>query len=131
MLVPLATVTALMIVVTAKHFCADFLFQTNWIAAGKAARTGWLVPLLVHVAGHAILTLAITIVVAPRLWWLSAVEFVVHAVIDRAKVLIGRQQRLDPAKAEFWWLLGFDQFLHHVTDIAIVFAFLAYGNTHA
>lgn len=127
MLVPLVTVTALMVVLTAKHFCADFLFQTNWIAAGKAAPTGWLVPLLMHVAGHSILTLVITLVVAPRLWWLAGVEFVVHAVIDRAKVLIGRRQHLDPGQAAFWWLLGFDQFLHHVTDIALVFAFLAYG----
>lgn len=131
MLVPLGTVTALMIVVTAKHFCADFLFQTNWVAAGKAAPTGWLLPLLVHVAGHAALTLAIMLIVAPRLWWLAAAEFAVHAAIDRLKAVVGQRQRLDPGKAEFWWLLGFDQFLHHVTNIALVFAIVAYGTVQA
>lgn len=131
MIVPLGTVIALMVVMTAKHFCADFLFQTTWIARGKAAPRGWLLPLCVHAGGHAALTLAIALVLFPRLWWVAGVEFVVHAVIDRIKVIIGRDQSLDPAKKEYWWLFGFDQFLHHITNILLVLAFLGWGSSAA
>jgi hypothetical protein len=127
MLVPLGTVTALMVVMAAKHFCADFLFQTSWIARGKAATERWLLPLLVHAFAHAILTLLVAIVLFPRLWWIAPIELVLHAAIDRAKVIFGRRARLDPTKTEYWWLFGFDQFLHHLTNILIVFVFLSYG----
>jgi Protein of unknown function (DUF3307) len=128
MLVPLGTATALMCVMAAKHFCADFLFQTNWIARGKAGADHWLLPLLVHALGHAVLTLAIALVLYPSLWWFALLEFVVHALIDRGKALIGRRAALDAGKAEFWWLLGFDQFLHQLTNILIVSGFLAFGS---
>ena len=131
MQVPLVMVTALLIVMAAKHFCADFLFQTQWIATGKAARRGWLAPLLVHAAGHAGLTLVIILVLSPGLWWIAPIEFVLHAVIDRVKALVGAHAHLDATQAEFWWLLGFDQFLHHLTNIVIVFAILAYGGARS
>ncbi len=130
MLVPLGTVTALMVVMAAKHFCADFLFQTNWIAAGKARQHGWMVPLLLHAFGHALLTFLIALALFPRLWWLAPLELVLHAAIDRLKVIVARRQELNATKAEFWWLLGFDQFLHHLTNILIVAMFLAYGQPH-
>ena len=28
---------------------------------------------------------------------------------------------------EYWWLMGFDQFLHQLTNIVLVLAFLALG----
>lgn len=125
MLVPLGTATALMCIMAVKHFCADFLFQSNWMAKGKAATTGWLLPLLVHAGEHAVVTLVLALVLVPALWWIAPAELVVHAVIDRGKVLIGRQAALDAGKPEYWWLFGFDQFLHQVTNIAIIAAFLA------
>ena len=127
MLVPIGTATALMCVMAAKHFCADFLFQTDWIARGKAGQHHWLLPLTVHAAGHAILTLLICLVVAPSLWWLAVAEFIVHAGLDRLKVVVGAKAHLDAGQAEFWWLLGFDQFLHQLTNVVIVFALLALG----
>ncbi len=127
MLVPLGTVIALMVVMAAKHFCADFLFQTSWVAKGKSAPHGWFWPLAVHAGGHALLTLAIVLPLDPRLWWLAPVEFVVHAAIDRGKVLVGSRKVLTPTMTEYWWLLGFDQFLHQITNILLVLAFLAWG----
>lgn len=124
MLVPLGTATALMCVMAAKHFCADFLFQTNAIAKGKAADRDWAVPLFLHALGHAGLTLLIALLVCPALWWVAPIEFVVHAAIDRGKAIVGRNAQLDIGKAEFWWLLGFDQFLHQLTNVLIVFGFL-------
>ena len=131
MLVPLGTVTALMVVMAAKHFCADFLFQTSWIAKGKSAAHGWLLPLALHAAGHAALTLLIVLLLFPRLWWLAPLEFVVHASIDRAKVLVGRRKTLDASMTEYWWLIGFDQFLHQLTNVVLVLAFVAWGQAAA
>jgi hypothetical protein len=131
MLVPLGTVTALMCVMATKHFCADFLFQTNWIARGKSGVDSWLWPLLIHAFGHAALTLLIALLLFPSLWWFAPLEFVVHAIIDRAKAVVGRRAELDAGKAEYWWLLGFDQFLHQLTNILIVSGFLALGSAHS
>ncbi|UDL94711.1 MULTISPECIES: DUF3307 domain-containing protein [Lichenihabitans] len=130
MLVPLGTATALMCVMAAKHFCADFLFQTAWIARGKAGTDNWVLPLMLHAGGHAALTLLIALLLYPKLWWFAPLELVVHAVIDRAKAVVGRRAALDAGQAEFWWLLGFDQFLHHLTNILIVSGFLALGTPH-
>jgi hypothetical protein len=106
-----------------KHFVADFLLQTSWIAHGKERTEGWMAPLAIHVLCHAGLTLCIALVLAPRLWWLAPAEFVVHATIDHCKTLVGNYEKLDFKRPQYWWLLGFDQFLHQVTNIALAAAF--------
>lgn len=125
MLVPLGTVTSLMLVLATKHFVADFLLQTTAMAKGKAAGRAWLAPLLLHALAHAILTLLIALVFCPRAWWIAGVEFVLHATLDRLKALAGRQAGLDPTRPLFWWLFGFDQYLHQMTNVIIGVAFLA------
>ena len=128
MVVPLGTVIALMAVMALKHFCADFLFQTSGIAKGKAAPHGWVAPLALHAGGHALLTLLIALPLFPRLWWVAPVEFVIHFAIDRAKAVIGCRTALNPTMTRYWWLVGFDQFLHQITNVVIVLAFLAWGH---
>ena len=123
--VPLWGACALLLVMAFKHFVADFILQTKWIAHGKEARHGWFTPLAVHVLGHAVLTLAIALAVAPRLWWLAVVDLVIHASIDRAKSLTGQWGKWGVEDSAYWWLLGFDQFLHQATNIALTAAFLA------
>lgn len=124
-MVQFKAVMILMTVMAIKHFCADFLFQTAAIARGKAAQRRWLAPLLLHALGHATLTLVVALLAFPRLWWVAAVEFVVHAGIDRAKVIAGNRARIDTSMTAYWWLLGFDQMLHQLTNVAIVGIFLA------
>lgn len=121
--VPLWSFCALLVVVTLKHFVADFLLQTSWIARGKEGVHDWFAPLAVHVLGHAVLTLAIALAVAPRLWWLALVDLVIHAVIDRGKSVTGHWGRWEINKGQFWWLMGFDQLLHQLTNIALAAAF--------
>ncbi len=121
--VPLGGFCALLLVFALKHFVADFLLQTNWIAHGKERAQGWFGPLTIHVLCHAGLTLCIALAVAPRLWWLAPVELVVHACIDHSKTLIGARIKCTAKNAQYWWLLGFDQFLHQVTNIALAAAF--------
>ncbi len=121
--VPLWPFCAILLAFAFKHFVADFLLQTTWIAHGKERPKGWFWPLAVHVLCHAALTLVITFAVAPRLWWLALVDLVVHGLIDRGKSLTGNWGGRKPNEGEFWWLMGFDQFLHQVTNIALTAAF--------
>jgi hypothetical protein len=121
--VPLWTFCAILLAFAFKHFVADFLLQTNWIAHGKERREGWLWPLAVHILIHAALTLVIALAIAPRLWWLALVDLVVHGCIDRSKSLTALWGGWKPNQGPFWWLMGFDQFLHQVTNIGLAAAF--------
>ena len=105
-----------------KHYVADFLLQTGWMARGKEKPRSWAVALSLHVLCHAGLALLIILVAAPHLWWLALVDFGVHFVIDRGKARIAAAYRWQPSQPQFWWLLGFDQLLHQLTNIGLVVA---------
>lgn len=124
-MVSFKAVMVLMAVMAIKHFCADFLFQTAALARGKAARHRWLAPTLLHAGGHAVLTLIIALLAFPQFWWVAVAEWVVHAGIDRGKVIAGNKAGIDMSMTAYWWLLGFDQMLHQLTNVAIVGIFLA------
>jgi len=109
-----------------KHFVADFVLQTGWIAHGKERKEGWMAPLAIHALGHASLTLCIALLVAPGLWWLAFVDFSAHAAIDRGKTIIARCGGWSAEEAGFWWLLGSDQFMHQVTNVGIAAALFAF-----
>ena len=108
-----------MVALTIKHVIADFLLQNSWIATGKDARTGWALPLTVHCAIHGVLTTAIFLVFAPKLWILGLVDFAIHFVIDRAKGLSVSRFNITMESQWFWWLIGIDQALHHLTGFAL------------
>jgi hypothetical protein len=112
---PLAT---WMLLLTVKHVIADFLLQTAWIAKGKDAREGWLVPLTVHCLIHFAIALALIGSLAPRFWWLALLDFVIHFAIDRTKGFTVSRLGLTPEQSPFWWAIGIDQALHHLTDFA-------------
>jgi hypothetical protein len=112
----------------AKHFLADFLFQTDWMAAGKDRQTGWLVPLSAHAGVHGVMTAAIFLAVEPSLAWLGIVDCLVHAVVDRLKSLTNRRAVVTPQNTAFWWLFGADQTLHHLTHLGFVVVLAAAGS---
>jgi hypothetical protein len=105
-----------------KHFVADFLLQTGWMAFGKERDKEWRMPLAVHAGIHGVATLLICLAIAPQLAWLGAVDFAVHTLVDRGKALATRACGARPEHAIYWWLLGFDQALHHLTDLGFVCA---------
>lgn len=111
---------ALSLVFGVKHIVADFILQTNAIALGKDRSVGWFKPWLLHVGGHALLTLLIAWVVSPPLVWLAAIDFCVHGGIDRLKAIVRAHWRLTAEQAPFWWLIGIDQTLHHLTHLVLV-----------
>ncbi|HJS83996.1 MAG TPA: DUF3307 domain-containing protein [Acetobacteraceae bacterium] len=122
---PVWTALALTGAMALKHYLADFLLQGSWMARGKERSRGWVGPLLAHAGCHAMLTLGIALMVAPRLWWLATVDFTIHAAIDRVKTLVAHWGGWAPAQPRFWWLLGLDQFLHNLTGLGLVLALLA------
>lgn len=113
------------VIFAVKHIVADFLLQTNAIAAGKDRSVGWFRPWVLHVSGHALLTLAIAASVAPTLAWLAAVDFCAHGTIDRLKAIVRAHWRLTPEQAPFWWLIGIDQALHHLTHLVLVIVLIS------
>ena len=52
----------------------------------------------------------------------GAIEWIIHYTIDYFKMNVGLWYNLKPNNSEqFWWLLGFDQLLHYLTYIFIVY----------
>lgn len=110
------TVAAL-IIFLGKHLVADFFLQTAWMANGKEQETGWFAPLLAHVMVHTVATAIIFAILAPAYIVMAAVDFVVHFAIDWTKGRLNRFFANNTSKTGFWWLLGIDQTLHHLTHI--------------
>lgn len=110
-----------------KHFLADFLLQTDWMAAGKDRPKGWLLPLAAHAGVHGAMTAALFLAVAPSLAWLGLADMLVHGTIDRLKSISTRRNALTPRQTAFWWLFGLDQSLHHLTHIGLAIVLAAAG----
>jgi Protein of unknown function (DUF3307) len=123
--VPLLSASGLWLVLSVKHFLADFVLQTSALARGKEQAQGWFVPLAVHAGEHGLLTLLIALAVSPRLWPLGIVDFVIHFLVDRGKSVVGRWGGWSLQDPQYWWLFGFDQFLHQATNVGLAVVLLA------
>jgi hypothetical protein len=76
---------------------------------------------------HSAFTLAIALWWRPELWWLGAVDFVVHFIMDRFKSgprYLGRFN--DRSRTSYWTAFGFDQMVHHLTHLYIVWILVTY-----
>ena len=112
---------ALLAVFQAKHFVADFPLQGTWML-GKF-RPGWdfVGPLAVHAGVHGAMTLAVALFVAPQLWWLGLLDMLVHFTMDRIKAGPKYLGRWKPDNKYFWWSLGLDQMVHHMTHYVCIY----------
>lgn len=149
-------VFALLVIFQIKHFVADYPLQGKYML--KKFLPGWdfVLPLTAHAGVHALITLVILVLIKSNMYWLVAVDFVVHFIVDRIKAspkMLGRFKALSavefrllfttpPRKlgegvafkyvteaevAEairdntfFWWALGWDQMMHHLTHYFII-----------
>lgn len=108
-----------------KHFLADYPLQGKYML-GKF-KPGWdfLNPLLAHSLVHAYLTSFIV-------YWFTGearysalcglFDMCVHFTMDRIKAgpkYLGRFK--DMYDKKFWWCLGLDQMVHHLTHYAIIY----------
>ena len=135
----ITTILILLVAFQVKHFLCDFPFQTPYML-GKFKEKGWFAPLALHAWTHAVVTFFICGLVsrAPTKYVLvlMAFDFVVHFVMDRIKAspsMLGRYKALtakeypDATVAQkngntlFWWSLGLDQMVHHLTHYVIIY----------
>lgn len=118
----LTKVFILLVIFQIKHFLADYPFQGKYMLGKFKEDWSFLLPLATHCAVHAAFTLGIALVFRPGVWWLSIVDFVVHFTMDRIKAgpkYLGRFKNMQEPK--FWWSLGFDQMVHHLTHYFIIY----------
>lgn len=118
-----------------KHFIFDFLLQTKyqWSNKGKYGHPGGLLHAFLAGFGTFIsvllvsyamsdLTISEILYSAPLvgLAYICILEMIIHYHIDWAKIKLNDKFSLTPEGPKFWWLLGFDQYLHYLTYILIV-----------
>jgi len=125
--IPLGPLLFWIAVLTVKHVLGDFFFQTRWMALGKDAPTGWAKPLVIHCSIHGAMTTLAMLLFAPAYWFLGLADFAIHISADRAKGFCVASFRLTSRDSWFWWLLGIDQAIHHLTDFG--FALLLAART--
>jgi hypothetical protein len=117
---PFTALVAVLIVLQVKHFVCDYPLQTLNMVQNKGT---YLHPAgMVHAGIHALGTISCFFVVPPTLALGVAIvvgEFLVHYHLDWGKEQINRGMGYTPMKTGFWWALGADQLLHHLTNIGI------------
>lgn len=122
----LKTAFILLIVYQVKHYLCDFPLQTRYMLRKVLPTWEFFLPLLVHVGVHTMFSLGICLYYRPELWWLSLVDGASHFFMDRIKAgdrYLGRYR--DRNKASYWNALGFDQMVHHLTHLYIVWKLIS------
>lgn len=138
------TAISILILLTLKHFFADWVYQGDYMLVGKTRDKGWVKPLSLHAGLHGIGTYLIVNMFVP-FWYaglIAVADTVLHFVVDRIKSKPGTwHSRFGPAdvidnellseqkiiaKRPFWVVLGLDQTLHHLTDILSVYLVYLY-----
>ncbi|MGL4397936.1 MAG: DUF3307 domain-containing protein [Hyphomicrobium sp.] len=107
----------------AKHWIADFVLQTEHQRTTKGiyGATGGLTHGLTHMLATAPVFLLVPVpVAAVTALGLVVAEFIVHYHIDWAKEQIVRRSGWTLKDTHFWWTLGFDQLLHGLTYVAML-----------
>lgn len=115
-----------------KHFVVDFLLQGpyQWKNKGKFGHPGG----ILHSGLHALTTIAMFYLfvylypgqfLTSMIFSLALFEFVVHYLMDWSKVNINAYKGWGPTThPEYWYLLGFDQFIHTITYVVMVEFFI-------
>lgn len=134
----------LLVVYQIKHFVADYPMQNEYMLKKFLPDWGFFKPLLAHAGVHATFTFFIVLCVLPNQYQLALtlalVDFVIHFFMDRLKAgpkYLGRFKPLTAseyieAKKDgdikkingnryFWWALGLDQMIHHLTHYVILY----------
>ena len=122
-------VILLLFLLLTKHFIVDFPLQNSYQYLNKGT---WLhLGGILHSSLHGIATgLIMSFFTSSELAIILALmDLLVHYAVDFSKVKINKHFGLAPSTHEqFWWLLGFDQWLHNLTYLAIVY-FVQHGSS--
>jgi len=122
----LTTIIAAFAILQIKHFLCDYPLQTSYQLRnkGRYGHPGGLLHSGIHVVG----TLPVFLVLPVSLPLAAAVligEFLVHYHMDWAKAQVMKATGWGQDDSPFWWAIGFDQLVHHLTYTAIVWVLSA------
>lgn len=124
-------VITLLVLFQLKHLLADYFLQNRYML-GKFKRKGWVLPLLCHCYIHAAFTTLISVqyvgVDLPHAFGLGGVDIFAHFIMDRIKASPDLLGRFKPDQARYWWILGVDQMVHHLTHYLIIYLLLSGGS---
>jgi hypothetical protein len=117
---PFAALLVVLTILQIKHAICDYPLQNLYQLQNKGTygHPGGFLHAGLHVIGTATVFLAVT----PTLWLGAAIlvgEFVFHYHVDWAKDKWIKARGYTPVDREFWWAIGFDQLLHHLSYIVI------------
>jgi len=134
------TIFALLIIFQVKHFLADYPLQTKYMLGKFGKWPDYLGPLLAHVAVHGVFTFWIVFFFTdgayPLALMLAGFDVGCHFIMDRIKASPNLLGRFTPLTKEtylgstpeqkrsntyFWWSLGLDQSVHHLTHYFIIY----------
>jgi len=120
---------ALLVLFQVKHFLADFPLQGKYMLGKFKGGWGWVLPLTAHALVHATFTALICFWFSDltKMWFLPVIDFTVHFVQDRIKASPNLLGRWKPDSKYFWWALGQDQMVHHLTHYYIIWILLIWG----
>ena len=113
------TMLEVLTLLTLKHFIVDFWIQTPfmYLNKGNIRHVGG----YVHAGLHAVATFGI-IYRFPYAIEICLLEMLIHYTMDWSKVNINLKMKWGPTTHEqYWVLLGFDQFVHSMTYVLILF----------
>ena len=118
----LTTIFLLLGLFQVKHFISDYPLQNQYMLGKFKGGTEWILPLLAHTSVHAIGTfiIAIFFVSFPLAITLAILDFCIHSIMDRIKASPDLLGRFNPEQPYFWWALGFDQMIHHLTHYLLI-----------
>lgn len=136
----LNVIFGLLVLYQVKHFIADYPLQNEFMLAKFLPDWRFLVPLIAHAGVHSVFTFAIVLSVLPGRYImalkLALLDFVIHFIMDRIKAGPKYLGRFKPLTAKdyptatdeqkkgnkyFWWSLGVDQSVHHLTHYAVIY----------
>lgn len=122
-------IITLLFLLFTKHFVVDFILQTEyqWSNKGKFLHPGGVLHSFLHgISSFFIMKEYID----PELAYeFSLIEGCVHYLIDWSKVNINEYfEWKSNTSPKFWYLLGFDQYLHSLTYLLMGYFSLQYIN---
>lgn len=118
----MTTALSLLLLLQVKHFVCDFPLQWKYQYANKGTygHPGGILHAAIHQLGSVLVFFAWGHWLNDW-WWILMVEAIVHYHIDWAKMNINKCMGWGPLTHErFWWLLGFDQLLHQLTYVWMI-----------
>lgn len=124
------SVLGLVCLLQIKHMFADYFLQTPRMLSGRGHY--WHLGRAQHAGVHALGSVLVFLAFGAPTGFIAVLalaEWVVHFNIDWGKARYSEMRNYDPSQAGYWRANGFDQALHHLTYLAMAWAWTAFGAT--